>query len=513
MYAMEPTKRIILNTTVQYVKAIVTTILSLFSMRIILEAIGISDYGIFSVVGGIIAMLGFITNALVVTTQRYISYYYGRHRLNYVKTFFINSFFLHILLGLGLGVILLAAKEWLMCDFLNIAPDRVETAKTVYDITVGILFITVITAPFKAVFIARENIVYISIVEMADAAMKFVLAFSLLYIDADKLLIYALILAGIQLLNFFAFVIYGCMKFVECTLRIRRQDISKVYLGQLLGFAGWTTYGTGAVAARNQGTAIILNHFFGTTVNAAYGIAYQIFGAISFVSTSILNAMNPQIMKAEGTKDRRKVFALAEKESKYSTMLLLIVLVPLMFEMPSILTVWLKEVPPYSTLFCNTVLLSFICDQMTAGLNTVNQAMGKIKVYTLLMYTPKLAYLIIILVLFKCGGTIMESMVIYAAIELMVSLSRIPYLRITAQMSIQSYFCHVLLPLLPLAIVTSAVCGGCLLLFNFKFRFLLTAILSLAVSMGVSWTIVLNTKERKYFTEQVVKRIVRRIGA
>lgn len=510
---MEPTKRIIVNTSVQYIKAIVTTVLSLFSMRIILEAIGISDYGIYSVVGGVIAMLGFITNALVITTQRYISYYYGRHRLQYVKAFFANSFFLHILFGLVIGLALVAIKGWLMDGFLNIAPQRLDTAKTVYDITVVILFVTVITAPFKALFIAKENIVFISLIEMLDAVLKLALAYSLLFIHADKLLLYAFILAAIQVLNFLAFALYAKFHFPESTLIVRRRDINRMYIGQLLGFAGWTTYGMGAVAARNQGTAVILNHFFGTTVNAAYGIAYQIFGAISFLSTSILNAMNPQIMKAEGTKDRQKVFELAEKESKYSTMLLIIILVPLMFEMPSILQVWLKEVPPFSTLFCNTVLLCFICDQMTAGLNTINQAIGRIKVYTLLMYTPKLAYLLIILVRFHQGGSIVEAMIIYVVIELLVALSRIPYIHYTTGMSIKGYLTHVMLPLLPLAILACAVSGGCLLAFHFKFRFLLTVVISVLISLITSWYSVLNKNERAYLTNQIVKRIVNRRAA
>lgn len=507
---MEPTKRIILNTSVQYAKAIVTTILSLFSMRIILEAIGISDYGVYSVVGGVISMLGFITNALVITTQRYVSYYFGRHRTKLVKKFFINSFFLHIVLGLSISLIMLLIKGWLMNGFLIIAPERLDTAKSVYDITVVILFITVVTAPFKALYIARENIVFISVVEMADAILKFALAFMLLYIQADKLLLYVFILAGIQLLNLLAFSLYANLKFSECTIKFSRHDIGKRYIFQLLGFAGWTTYSMGAVTARNQGTAIILNHFFGTTINAAYGIAYQIFGAVSFVATSILNAMNPQIMKAEGTKDRHKVFELAEKESKYSTMLLIITLVPLMLEMPSVLQVWLKEVPPYCTLFCNAVLLSFICDQMTAGLNTINQAIGKIKVYTLVMYTPKLAYLIIIAILFIKGGTIAEAMAIYIAIELLVALSRIPYIHLTTGMNIKSYITYVLMPLLPLVVLACTSSGLCILLLHVKYRFLITGMVSMFVSTIASWYCVLDSSERAYFTDKILKRIMKK---
>lgn len=508
---MEPTKRIILNTSTQYAKAIVTTILSLFSMRIILESIGISDYGVYSVIGGVIAMLGFITNALVITTQRYVSYYFGRNRTNIVKKFFINSFFLHIILGLSIGLIMLLIKGWLINDFLNIAPNRISTAKSVYDITVAILFITVITAPFKALYIARENISIISIIEIADAILKFALAFLLLYVNTDKLLFYVFILAGIQFLNFLAFSLYANLKFEECSFIIHKKDIRRTYIRQLLGFAGWTTYGMGAVTARNQGTAIILNHFFGTTINAAYGIAYQVFGAISFLSTSILNAMNPQIMKAEGTNNREKVLELAEKESKYSTMLLIIAIVPIMLEMRAILQFWLKEVPPYCTLFCNTVLLSFICDQSTAGLNTINQAIGKIKVYTLLMYTPKLAFLLITPFLFSSGGTITEAMAIYIAIEILVALSRIPYIHKTTGMNVKKYITNVLLPLLPLAILAYASSEICILLFHAKYRFLITGTFSAIISTITSWYCVFNRTERAYFMDKILKRIVRKM--
>ena len=230
---MEPTKRIILNTSVQYLKALITMALSLLSMRIILEAIGISDYGIYSVVGGVIAMLGFITNSLVITTQRYISYYIGKNCFEHVKGFFVNSLFLHICFALAIATVLFLLKSWLMNDFLTIDAARLETSKKVYDLTVGILFITIVTSPFKALFIAHENIVFISIVEILDAVLKFALAISLLYINFDKLLLYAFILAFIQLLNLFAYVIYGKYKFRECTIQIRKSYLENQNIVQM----------------------------------------------------------------------------------------------------------------------------------------------------------------------------------------------------------------------------------------------------------------------------------------
>lgn len=508
---MEPTKRIILNTSVQYLKALITMVLSLLSMRIILEAIGISDYGIYSVVGGVIAMLGFITNSLVITTQRYISYYIGKNRFDHVKGFFVNSLFLHICFALAIVAVLFLLKHWLMNDFLTINAARLDTAKKVYDMTAMILFITIITSPFKALFIAHENIVFISLVEIGDAVLKFILAISLLFFNADKLLLYVLILTFIQLLNLVAYIIYAKLNFKECTILIKGDYIKSTYVRKLIGFAGWTTYSMGAVAARNQGTAVILNHFFGTVINASYGIAFQVQSAVSFVSTSLLNAINPQIMKAEGEKDRDRAIKLAQKESKYSASLLILLLIPLMIEMPSILEFWIKTVPPYCSFFCNIILASFIFDQSTIGLNAVNQAIGKIRTYSLLTYTPKLLYLPAILCMFLYGGSIRQAMFLYAVVELFVALLRIPYIHLTTGMRIKKYFKEVILPLVPLTLTALMVSYGCTLFMDFKYRFILTFIITFSIAGSSGWFVVLTKGERDYFQSHILQNILTKL--
>ncbi|MBQ1656985.1 MAG: potassium/proton antiporter [Rhodocyclaceae bacterium] len=187
----DPTRRIIVNTIAQYAKAIVNIGLSLYSTRLILDALSISDYGIYAVVGGVVAMLGFITNGLVVTTQRYISFYHGRGEQSFVGKVFTNSLFLHIVFGLAIGLVLLLLKDWLFDGVLNIPVQRVETAGNVYLITIAMLFITIVTAPFKALFIARENIVYVSAVEVCDGIIKLLFAIALTFVTADRLMVYA----------------------------------------------------------------------------------------------------------------------------------------------------------------------------------------------------------------------------------------------------------------------------------------------------------------------------------
>ncbi len=501
---MDATRRIIVNTAVQYAKSLINIGLSLYSTRLILDALTISDYGIYSVVGGFVAMLGFIVNALVVTTQRYISYHQGNEDYEYIRKLFVNSLFLHILIGIVVSVTLWLPKAWLMESVLNIDHARLSVARSVYDITILMLFMTIITAPFKALFIARENIVYISVVEICDGILKLLLAIMLIYIAADKLLVYAYMMFSILLVNFLAFVIYAKLHFTECSLLIRRCDIKKEFLTRLMGFAGWTTFGMGAVSARNQGTAVVLNHFFGTVINAAYGIAFQVQSAVAFVATSILNAMNPQIMKAEGAYEREKAVMLAKRESKYSTSLLAIVAIPLIVEMPSVLAFWLKEVPEGTVFFCRCILIAFLFDQLTYGLHSLNQASGHIKKYTLLIYTPKLLTLPLVYLIIYIGYGVEVAMYVYIIIELLMSLIRLPYLKYTMGLSIVDYMKTVIVPALLLCVMVAVV--GWLCNEYGVGMFMVNILIMLLSGVLGSFLFVLNKEERTYAISLIRRR-------
>ena len=198
---MEAGKRIIVNTAAQYVKAIINTCLSLYSVRLILDALGVSDYGIYSVIGGVIAMIGFITNALVITTQRYLSYYHGSGEQSLLRSMFNNSLLLHLIFAAVLFLLFILFRDYVVYDLLNIPAGRIETALKVYVISSLILVITIMTAPFKAIFIARENIVFISVVEVLYGILKVVAALILSCVTYDKLLVYALLMLLLMTVN------------------------------------------------------------------------------------------------------------------------------------------------------------------------------------------------------------------------------------------------------------------------------------------------------------------------
>ncbi len=502
---MNPQRRIFINTTAQYVKAFINICLSLYTVRLILNILGQSDYGIYSLIASVVAMLGFITNAMVVTTQRYLSYYTGKGKKDDVRIIFSNSLILHIFIGLCLTLILLSLKNYLCYDFFNIADDRKPTAEIVYIMSTMMLFITFLAAPFKALLIAHENIVYISIIEILDGVLKLALALSLLTLGHDKLLLYACVMTIIFLFEFFSFSIYGLIKFPECQIRSLLRDFDKHKIRELFGFAGWTTYGMCSVVGRTQGLAILFNKFFGTVINAAYGLALQVNGSVTFIATSLVNAMNPQLMQAEGGNDRKKMIHLAEQESKFSSAIIFVVLIPLAVEMDCVLDLWLVQVPPYTSFFCRSLILAFIFDQLTYGLNSANQALGNIKYYTLIMYTPKLLIVPVALLMLWMGIRVEWVMFLYIAVEFSVAMARLIYMKETIGLSIKQFTANVFLKLLPLCLASFAVPLIIRLSFDGKYRFIFNLAISIFCGLIVLWRITLTNGERSVVLDTLKK--------
>ena len=262
---MTPTNRIVLNTLVQYVRSAVYMLLTLFSTRFVLEALGHSAYGVYALVGSVVYMAGFLTQSLATSTQRFLSYSHGLSDKEELNHIFSNAFFLHIVVALAIASVMTAIGPICMGK-LNISVDLFSTSIFVYYVVVLIVMLTFVTSPIRALFIARENIVYVSVIEMLDAALKLVGAIILPYIPIDSLKLYAIMMALISVFNFSAYYIYAKIRYEECR-RLSLSVISWVTIRRLLNFAVWNVYAVGATVARTQGLAVVFNHFLGTIFN------------------------------------------------------------------------------------------------------------------------------------------------------------------------------------------------------------------------------------------------------
>lgn len=504
---MDARKRIVVNTLAQNIRSVLNVILSFYSTRIVLELLG-DDYGLYTLVAGVIAMLGFVTNAMVVSTQRYLSFLSGQGRTDDLRKFFSNSLMLQIAFGAVVMLLMLLFEPLIFTYVLHIPADRVIVARQVYFLMLVTLFFSFLVAPYRALFIARENIVYISVIDVLDGILKLALVIALYWVTFDRLVAYTCIMLLVMVFCYLAFLFYSLWKYPESCFLPKFRDCDFSVLRGMGNFAGWTVYSTACIVGRVQGMQVILNQFFALAVNKAYGVAIQVSGAIQFVAASLLNAMAPQIVKAEGCGDRGKMLSLAVSACKFAFLLLALVVVPLSFEMPNVLHVWLGQVPEHTTTFARLLLLSALCDQLTIGLGTANQAIGRIRNYSLIINTAKLITLPVAWMLFHYGFSIRAVMIGYLIIEALCMLMRIPFLQVTAGLSVGNFVRHVFLRvILPLC----AMSAGCFVVSFLPpsfWRFLLSGVACVVFSLPVIWLCGLEQAERRALLDMLHRQSV-----
>ena len=398
---MEQGKTIIINTVTLYAKIIIAGVVTLLSTRVALKLLGVDDFGLYNLIAGIIAMLSFLNGALLVSTQRFLSVAMGKGAsINELTKIFNSSLFIHICLSLLLVVTLLILKPIMFSCILNINPDSIHIAKKVYDIMVISSFVTILTVPYNAAINAHEEMWMFALIESLVALMKLAAAYAL-YITPYNLLI------TYTVLMMLAIVIGGIFKYAWCRYRYQetRIFINKMYnrelISQQIGFVGWNTLGSIAVLGRNQGIAVVLNMFFGTLLNAAYGVANQLNVLVSTFAATITTVFSPIIMKYKGQGDKEQMLYVASLSSKISFLLSSIMALPILLELDNILNIWLTEVPKYTLQITSGTIITFVIMQMYPGLTRALYAEGHIKWYQIVISVTILLVLPLGYILFK----------------------------------------------------------------------------------------------------------------
>lgn len=493
---MRASNRIIVNTFAQYIRTIFNMVLSLYSTRLILEMLGVEDYGLFTLIAGIVSLLSFVTNSLVSSTQRFLSVAQGQGDIVFLKNIFNTSLLLHIGISLLVIVLLELLAPFWFNGFLNIPNTRIFAAEVVYQQVLAMLAITFISSPFRALLVSHENIVYISLVDMADGILKVVFVVLLSLMPSDKLILYGWAMLILRLVNFFAYFVYDYIKYKEFVFPFKF-CLDKNYIKQLSAFIGWTMLGTSFTIFRNQGITIILNKTMGAVVNAAYGIGFQVSGMIGFVSSSLGAAIDPQLMKAEGGEDRNKMMYLARFQSKFSYFLLSMFAIPCIFEIETLLGIWLKEVPKYSSLFVIMFLVSQMVDQLTMGLSAANKAVGDIKMFTIIMGIPKFLELPLFWLTILLGFPLYIAALSYVCMEFITMFVRIPLLKQTCDLNVIEYVNYVFGKIALPTLMSIFVCYCCIHCFNFEGRFILTFACSIFIYAICIYIMGLESNEKK----------------
>ena len=505
---MRNSSRIILNTLVQYLRTIINMVLSLYSTRLVLSILGVDDYGIYTVIAGVVSMLSFVTSSLVVTTQRFVSYYQGKEDKAVVNVFFDNCFYLHFIVALFLAISLYCITPWLIDLFLNIPNGREVVARNIYYIVILILYISVIAAPYRALLVSRENIIYISLIDVCDGVMKVVIAVLLPYVTYDKLEMYVFLLLVIQLFNFFAFFIYDILCYQGCRIP-NVSNVKRNVLREIFSFAGWNVFNTASVVGRNQGVALVLNKFFSTAVNSAYGLSFQIYGCVGFISQSLKNAISPQTIQAYGNGNVDRMKKLMYAENKYAFMLLTSVSIPVIFEMPNLLSLWLNEVPKFSVLFSRMTIISAIVDIATTGYSTANLAIGKLRLFSIWVYGIKLLTPVFSCIFLMFWNDVISVFYCFIFFEFLSSFMKVYCISKLLIISCKETFVQLCKEIfLPVSLSTL---GSYVIVsfFEFQYRFLLTIGIMTVLYLFISWNTIMDGNEKQFVLNFISKKLKR----
>lgn len=379
MHNQSSNKRIAINTAVIYVRLVLTLGISLFSTRYVLEALGEANFGLYNVIAGVVSLFSFIAATMATTTQRFISFTMGETTdLNRIKAVIGSSLTLHAIVSFVVAIIVLAGGYWAIENLLTIPVGMNKVALFVlFSVCIGLVG-TVNSVPFEALLMAHENILFVSICQVINALVKFGGAILLLYIDVNRLKVYAIIMASLPFI-LYALEALFCLKHYP-EVRITRRDLRPSVLMRELGkFAGWVMIGTTCMTLRTQGVSILLNIFWGVVVNAANGIATQVNSTLQFFSTSITTSLRPQLVKSAGEKDDRRMMTLIFAACKYPLLLITLAGCPLIVAMPYVLSLWLKEVPTYAAIFCQIMIIDTMIRQSYMGIVIGLEARGKVK--------------------------------------------------------------------------------------------------------------------------------------
>lgn len=362
---------------------IITTIVSLYLTRVVLDYLGASDFGLYSLIGGVISLLSFVNSALMVSTQRFLSVAIGEKNKIRIKKIFSSSILIHLVLSLILVAVFELCSLFLFDGFLNINDDRLYAAKIVYQLMILSTVFTVCGVPFNAMINAKEDLWLFSIVEAVCTLLKIFVILLFKYSQSDALVVYTLWILLVTIVNFFLKYVWCKYSYNECKISLSIKKNSSL-IKEMIGFSGWNALGTLALIGRNQGVAIILNIFWGTAINAVYGIANQVNSQLIYFSTMMTTSMTPQIMKSYGEGNRSRLLDLSVFTCKLSFFLSAVFAIPLLLELDFVLKLWLQKVPIYTETFCSLIVFMFLFMQLYPGLNRAIQACGRIKFYQLI---------------------------------------------------------------------------------------------------------------------------------
>jgi O-antigen/teichoic acid export membrane protein len=393
--------RVAINTIIIYLQKFSSAALALVTTPLLLRVLGVEDFGLYALTTGFVGAITFFTWSVSSATQRFIAIALGEKNKEKLLQVIQSSMFIHLVYGVIIFMGLLLFNFFFAHSFLKIPPHRLEAASVVMIMVSAIAFLSIISIPFLGMLRAYENFFILAVSGVTESLLKLGVAFLLLFTGTDKLVTYAALMLGVSLV---AFLINA----ITVHLRYHRIDMGLlqphwVTVKKMMVFIGWTLLGALAVMSRNQGVAVVLNLFFGVVANAAYGVALQINYAINILAQGVTGALTPVLLKSAGEKNYDKMLYSMKTMSRMAFYSIAVFSIPLFFEMETVLTIWLKNVPEGTVLFARATLVLVLVCILSSGMQAVLDALGKVKSYNIMVSTLLLLNLPLAIFLFKMG--------------------------------------------------------------------------------------------------------------
>lgn len=497
-------KRIVKNSLFLYIRMLFLTILTLFTSRVILEQLGVEDYGIYNIVGGIVTMLGFFNSSMSVATQRYMSYDIGRNDFKKLNKTFNSSLLIYIFIGLIIVALLETVGLWYVNNRLVFPAEKSFSVNVVYQFSILTFLVNLTQLPYNALILAREKMQVYTYVSFLDTGLKLLVLY-LLFLSENKLILYSGLVFAVTVIVQVVYHVYCHKRFEETKINFTRD---KEYLKELLSFSGWSLFGNIAGVARNQGINLVLNIFFGVLVNAAYGIAIQVQNAVGSFVANFQKAMNPQIIKSYANGQNKEALKLISAGSKYSFFLMILFAVPLLMHTEYVLNLWLTKVPEHSVVFVKLAIVFALVESVSGPLMTMVQATGKVKWYQIIIGGLIFLNLPISYVLMKWNRTPEIFYYVMISIGLLSLIIRLFFLKNMIGLKISEFILKTILPMIRVGlfiIFLVYIFGNKLTVINNWKFFIVNVVIEILVCIFTILILGLNGNEKKMLLNVIRK--------
>ncbi|WP_282124745.1 oligosaccharide flippase family protein [Algibacter mikhailovii] len=451
-------KVILKNTLMLYFRQVLTVVVSLYTVRIVLDVLGVEDYGIYTVVAGLVTMFTFLKATMSSATQRFFSYALGENDLQKLKKIFSVNLIIYLLIGVISLVLLEILGLWFVNEKLNIPAERFDAAVMIYHLSVYTFFFTIFSTPFTSAIIAHEDMQIYAYLSIVEVLFKLLIVFLLSYLDGDKLVLYGALLLIVSIFTGAIYIYISIRRYKEC--QIRKFYWDKAMFFEIVGFTGWTMFGQVSSVARNQAVTVLLNQMFNPIIVAASAIAKNISNQLLMFSNNFNSSMYPPIIKSYAINDKKSMFSLIYNGSKITFFLMWVFALPCYIEMEFILGVWLKNIPPNTVIFTQLALIEVLINAVSLPVQTAARAPGKMKNYELILGIIQFGTFLASWFFLSKGSPAESVFIIAIFANLLMFLVRLVIVRNLIGLPLRDFFAKVVIPIAGVVFISAPISVG-----------------------------------------------------